>query len=58
MVLHHSFGVFLAKAREFCWDCSMVIQVHENCYMRRVGVAGERARRNEAISKYTDIDFS
>ncbi|MEI9610258.1 hypothetical protein V5047_23870 [Raoultella ornithinolytica] len=47
---HDRLRIVLAPARQFWRAFSSLMQVHENHYMKRAGVAGIRAR---AMSSYT-----
>ncbi|MEL7908951.1 hypothetical protein AAG578_24675 [Klebsiella pneumoniae] len=41
---HDRLRIVLAAARQFWWAFSYLMQVHENHYTKRAGVAGIRAR--------------
>ncbi|HBX6057300.1 TPA: hypothetical protein MIA93_15180 [Klebsiella pneumoniae] len=59
MNLHDRLMVVLAPARQFRRAFSYLMQVHENHYTKRAGVAGIRARANGkckiGLNNYCDV---
>ncbi|MEQ0070816.1 hypothetical protein ABLV10_21235 [Klebsiella sp. GG_Kp141] len=47
---HDRLRIVLAAARQFWWAFSYLMQVHENHYTKRAGVAGIRARGGTKFS--------
>ncbi|ECY9881630.1 hypothetical protein S958_004447 [Salmonella enterica subsp. enterica] len=58
MKAHDRLRIVFAEARQFWWAFAYVMQVHENHYTKRAGVAGIRARANAWTNAFSAVLWS